>query len=220
MGRRKRWKRSSNPDCWQRNRSSQLEAKLGQSLVAQGADGAGHPSISGPIQLKHALPKHGRDGRQLLYPEAGGGGQSVELSFDSIDHELLLKAVRHHTDCPWVLLYVERWLKAPVQMEGGTVVPRDKGTPQGGVVSPILANLFLHYAFDRWMSGQYPAIPFERYADDIICHCQSLTEAQTLWDALVVRFDICGLVLHPVKTKIAHHPSVFGNRVLTAGICM
>ena len=122
--------------------------------------------------------------------------------FDSIDHELLLKAVRHHTKCPWVLLYVERWLKAPVQMEDGTIVPRGEGTPQGGVVSPILANLFLHYAFDRWMTTSYPSIPFERYADDIICHCKSLEETQVLWNALKARFQSCGLVLHPVKTKI------------------
>ena len=122
--------------------------------------------------------------------------------FDSIDHALLLKAVRHHTDCPWVLLYVERWLKAPVQMEDGTIVPRGEGTPQGGVVSPILANLFLHYAFDRWMTTSHSRIPFERYADDIICHCRSLTEAQALWDTLKARFESCGLVLHPAKTTI------------------
>ena len=82
--------------------------------------------------------------------------------FDSIDWELMLKAVRHHTDCPWVLLYIERWLKAPVQMEDGSVVPRTAGTPQGGVISPLLANLFLHYAFDMWMARTYPHVPFER----------------------------------------------------------
>ena len=102
----------------------------------------------------------------------------VQSYFDSIDWELLLKAVRHHTDCPWVLLYIERWLKAPVQMEDGSVVPRTAGTPQGGVVSPFLANLFLHYAFDIWMARSFPAIPFERYADDIICHCRSEEEAR------------------------------------------
>jgi group II intron reverse transcriptase/maturase len=97
----------------------------------------------------------------------------VKGYFDSIDWELMLKAVRRHTNCPWVLLYIERWLKAPVQMEDGSVVPRTAGTPQGGVVSPILANLFLHYAFDMWMARIFPHIPFERYADDIICHCKS-----------------------------------------------
>ena len=91
----------------------------------------------------------------------------VKAYFDSIDWERLLKAVRHHTDCRWVLLYIERWLKAPVQMEDGSVVPRTAGTPQGGVISPLLANLFLHYAFDAWMSRNYPHIPFERYADEL-----------------------------------------------------
>jgi Retron-type reverse transcriptase len=107
----------------------------------------------------------------------------VKGYFDSIDWELLLKAVRRHTDCPWVLLYIERWLKAPVQMEDGSVVPRTTGTPQGGVISPLLANLFLHYAFDMWMARTYPHIPFERYADDIICHCKSAEEAQGSYGA-------------------------------------
>ena len=124
--------------------------------------------------------------------------------FDSIDWELMLKAVRQHTDCPWVLLYVERWLKAPVQMEDGSVVPRQAGTPQGGVISPLLANLFLHYAFDMWMAREYPHIPFERYADDIICHCRSAEEARALWSAIADRFAACKLVLHPEKTKIVY----------------
>ena len=128
----------------------------------------------------------------------------VKGYFDSIDWELLLKAVRHHTDCPWVLLYIERWLKAPVQMEDGSVVPRTAGTPQGGVISPLLANLFLHYAFDMWMARTYPHIPFERYADDVICHCKSAEEARALWSALADRFAACKLVLHPQKTKIVY----------------
>jgi len=128
----------------------------------------------------------------------------VKAYFDSIDWELMLKAVRHHTNCPWVLLYIERWLKAPMQMEDGSVVPRTAGTPQGGVVSPSLANLFLHYAFDMWMKRTYPHIPFERYADDVICHCKSAEEAQVLWSALADRFAACKLVLHPEKTKIVY----------------
>jgi RNA-directed DNA polymerase len=128
----------------------------------------------------------------------------VRSYFDSIDWELLLKAVRHLTDCPWVLLYIERWLKAPVQMEDGSVVPRTAGTPQGGVISPLLANLFLHYAFDMWMARTYPHIPFERYADDAICHCRSAEEAQALWKALADRFAVCKLVMHPEKTKIVY----------------
>src|SRR5262245_54141447 len=128
--------------------------------------------------------------------------------FDSIDWELLLKAVRHHTDCPWVLLYIERWLKAPMQMEDGSVVPRRSGTPQGGVVSPTLANLFLHYAFDMWMVRTFPHIPFERYADDAICHCKSAEEARALWRAIADRFAACKLVLHPQKTKCISRNSI------------
>jgi len=124
--------------------------------------------------------------------------------FDSIDWDRLLKAVRKHTDCPWVLLYIERWLKAPVQMEDGSVVPRTAGTPQGGVISRCLANLFLHYAFDKWMSREFPEIPFERYADDLICHGRSEEKARALWGALEVRFGACGLELHPRKTKLVY----------------
>jgi len=128
----------------------------------------------------------------------------VKGYFDSIDWELLLKAVRKHTDCSWVLLYIERWLKASVQMEDGSVVTRISGTPQGGVISPILANLFLHYAFDMWMQRNDSSIPFERYADDIICHGRSEAEVRALWEALKARFTTCGLVLHPQKTKIVY----------------
>jgi group II intron reverse transcriptase/maturase len=128
----------------------------------------------------------------------------VKAYFDSIDWELMLRAVRRHTNQPWVLLYIERWLKAPVQLEDGSVVPRMSGTPQGGVVSPILSNLFLHYAFDMWMARTFPHIPFERYADDAICHCKSADEAQALWSALADRFAACKLVLHPEKTKIVY----------------
>jgi group II intron reverse transcriptase/maturase len=124
--------------------------------------------------------------------------------FDSLDWELTLKAVRHHTDCPWVLLYIERWLKAPVQMEDGSIVVRTAGTPQGGVISPLLANLFLHYAFDMWMAREFPAIPFERYADDCVCHCHSEAEARVLQDALAARLAECGLMLHPEKTRIVY----------------
>ena len=124
--------------------------------------------------------------------------------FDNIDWELMLKAVRRHTDCPWVLLYIERWLKAPVQMEDGSIVERTMGTPQGGVISPLLANLFLHYAFDMWMAREFPYIPFERYADDAICHCRSEAQARALWHVLEQRLADCKLMLHPEKTKIVY----------------
>lgn len=128
----------------------------------------------------------------------------IKSFFDEIDWELLMRAVRKHTDCKWVLLYLERWLKAPVRMPDGTLVNREKGTPQGGVISPILANLFLHYAFDVWMTKNNPDIPFERYADDVICHCSSETQARLLRQALEARLAACKLELHPLKTKVAY----------------
>ena len=128
----------------------------------------------------------------------------IKSFFDSLDWELLLKAVRKHADWPWVLLYVERWLKAPGQREDGSIEPRGAGSPQGGVISPILANLFLHYAFDLWMAREYPTVPFERYADDVICHCRTQKEAEALRAALRDRMVACQLVLHPQKTKIVY----------------
>jgi RNA-directed DNA polymerase len=124
--------------------------------------------------------------------------------FDTIDHGLLMRAVRRHVQCGWALLYIERWLKAPVEMPDGTLQDRTQGTPQGGVVSPILANLFLHYAFDTWMRRAFPHIPFERYADDAICHCRTRQEAEQLKTALEQRFADCHLLLHPEKTKIVY----------------
>ena len=104
----------------------------------------------------------------------------IKAFFDSIDRNLLMRAVRKHTSCPWVLLYIERWLEAPTRMADGSLVGRERGTPQGSVVSPLLANLFLHYAFDVWMSRNYPDIPFERFPDDGICHCRSEQQARGL----------------------------------------
>lgn len=124
--------------------------------------------------------------------------------FDNIDHELLMKAVRKHTSCKWIILYIERWLKAPIQFEDGSIVQRDKGTPQGGVISPLLANLYLHYAFDRWMKEQFPNVPFERYADDIVIHARSEAQANMLKDQLAARLKQCKLELHPQKTKIVY----------------
>jgi RNA-directed DNA polymerase len=124
--------------------------------------------------------------------------------FDNIDHDLLMKAVRRHTDSPWVILYIERWLKAPFQMPDGTVKERTRGTPQGGVVSPVLANLFLHYGFDLWMARNHPDKPFARYADDAVAHCRSMEEAMRLRDSLKERLSECGLELHPSKTRVVY----------------
>jgi RNA-directed DNA polymerase len=124
--------------------------------------------------------------------------------FDNLDHALVMRAVRKYTDCRWVLLYVERWLTAPAQLDDGSLVARAQGTPQGGVVSPLLANIFLHLAFDHWMRLTYPAIPFERYADDVIVHCQSEQQAQAVKRAIEARLAQCKLELHPDKTKIVY----------------
>jgi len=124
--------------------------------------------------------------------------------FDNIDHALLLKAVRKHVTCPWAVLYIERWLTAPMVMEDGTQVERTCGTPQGGVVSPLLANLFLHYAFDLWMARTHPELPWCRYADDGLVHCRTEQEAQTLMVELQARLAGCHLEMHPTKTKIVY----------------
>jgi RNA-directed DNA polymerase len=128
----------------------------------------------------------------------------VRAFFDSVPHELLLRAVAHHTDERWVLLYVERWLKAPVQMPDGTLLAREKGTPQGSPISPLLANLFMHYAFDTWMDREHPGSPFERYADDIVAHCDTEQQAQDLRAAIAERLGALGLELHPDKTRIVY----------------
>ena len=126
----------------------------------------------------------------------------VKGLFDAIDHALLLRAVYKHTDCRWVRLYIERWLKAPFQQADGGLVERDSGTPQGGVVSPVLSNLFLHYVFDQWMERNFPHNPFARYADDGVVHCRSEAQARALKARLERRFRECKLELHPEKTQI------------------
>ena len=128
----------------------------------------------------------------------------VRAFFDSVPHDLLLKAVAHHADERWLLLYIERWLKAPMQMPDGTVVAREKGTPQGSPISPVLANLFMHYAFDRFMDREFPDCGFERYADDIVAHCDTEEQARTLRAAIAERLGALGLELHPEKTKIVY----------------
>jgi len=124
--------------------------------------------------------------------------------FDNIDHELLLRAVQKHVTCTWALLYIERWLTAPMERTDGTRVERQCGTPQGGVVSPILSNLFMHYAFDFWMARTHPDIPWCRYADDGLAHCRTENEALALKAELQARLTECSLELHPTKTNIVY----------------
>ena len=128
----------------------------------------------------------------------------IRAFFDTVPWDLVLKAVAHHTDHEWVLLYVERWLKAPLQHQNGALVDRDRGTPQGSAISPLLANLFMHYAFDAWMVREFPDIGFERYCDDAVVHCRSERQARQVRDAIAARMAQVGLELHPDKTRIVY----------------
>ncbi len=126
--------------------------------------------------------------------------------FDNVRHDLIVKAVEANTDLNWVVLYVKRWLKAPVQHEDGTLEQRDRGTPQGSAISPLLANLFLHYAFDRWMAQEFPGVPFERYCDDIVVHCVSEKQTRYVGKRIAARLGEVDLRLHPEKTKVVYCP--------------
>lgn len=128
----------------------------------------------------------------------------IKAAFDQIDHGLLMKAVCTHISEDWILLYIERWLTAPFETTDGTRLPRDRGTPQGGVVSPILMNLFMHYAFDSWMQRTSPLCPFARYADDAVVHCRSRKQAEYVMQSIASRLAECGLTMHPEKSKIVY----------------
>jgi RNA-directed DNA polymerase len=123
---------------------------------------------------------------------------------DTVPWDLVVKAVEAVTDCRWGLLYIKRWLAAPLQRPDGTLVERDKGTPQGSAISPILANLFMHYAFDSWMARNYPRCPFERYADDAVVHCKTRRQAELVRGRIAARLEEVGLRLHPDKTRIVY----------------
>lgn len=127
----------------------------------------------------------------------------IKQYFDSIDHTLLMKAIDQHTDQKWVKMYVKRWLTAPIE-ERGKLYERNVGTPQGGVISPLLSNLFLHYVFDKWMNKHYPYVPFERYADDIIIHCVTKEQAESILQSVTERMEACKLKVNQAKTKIVH----------------
>jgi RNA-directed DNA polymerase len=129
----------------------------------------------------------------------------IEGFFDNLDHDLILKAVAHHTEDKWILMYVQRWLCAPLAQPDGTLASRGRGSPQGASISPLLANLFMHYAFDAWMAREFPQVPFERFVDDVIVHCVSEQQARRLREAIAQRLGECGgLRLHPTKTRIVY----------------
>jgi len=128
----------------------------------------------------------------------------IKKAFDNIDHELMLKAVKHHVTEKWAILYIKRWLKAPVKLVSGSIEDRNLGTPQGGVISPLLFNLYLHYAFDVWMKKHFPSIPFVRYADDGLIHCKTEAEALEIRRQVEYRLQECKLEIHPEKTKVIY----------------
>lgn len=128
----------------------------------------------------------------------------IKAAFDHIDHELLMKAVRTHIKEDWILLYLERWLVAPFEAADGVRIQRERGTPQGGVISPMLMNLFMHYTFDAWMQRNSPNCPFARYADDAVVHCRSERQAEHVMRSIASRLAVCGLTMHPEKSKIVY----------------
>jgi group II intron reverse transcriptase/maturase len=142
--------------------------------------------------------------RQRCFQRAWVVDLDVKAFFDSVPWDLMLKAVARHTDQKWVLLYVERWLKAPMLIPDGTLAQRVKGTPQGGPISPMIANIFLHYGFDMWMVREYPTVWFERFADDVVVHCATERQARQVQDAVGRRLAEVGLLMHPDKTRIVY----------------
>ena len=183
--------------------SDRIAQQVVKSRLEPQVDSLFHPDSYGYRPGKSALDAVGQ-ARQRCWRYDWILDLDIKGFFDNIPQDLLIRAVKKHAKEQWMVLYIERWLKAPVQEEDGQLVPREKGTPQGGVISPLLANLFLHYAFDRWMAKQYRQLPFERFADDAIVHCRTEVEAQDVRAAIAARLRECGLELHPEKTKIVY----------------
>ena len=183
--------------------SDRIAQMVVKSRLEPAVDPLFHPDSYGYRPRKSALDAVGQ-ARQRCWRYDWVVDLDIKGFFDNIDYELLMRAVRKHAKDKWVVLYIERWLKAPVQEADGLLVPREQGTPQGGVISPLLANLFLHYAIDVWMSRNYPHVPFERYADDAIVHCRTEREAQEVRAAIAGRLQNCRLELHPEKTKVVY----------------
>jgi RNA-directed DNA polymerase len=168
-----------------------------------------HPDSYGYRPARSALDAVGRC-RERCWRYDWVIDLDIQKFFDSVPWHLIVKAVEAHTDVPWVVLYVKRWLAAPVRLPDGMLAERDRGTPQGSAISPVLANLFMHYAFDAWMAREFPTVPFERYADDAVVHCKSERQARYVRQAIADRMAEVGLRLHPDKTKIVYCKD--GNR--------
>ena len=161
------------------------------------------PASYGYRPKKSALDAVGQ-ARQMCWDYDWVCDLDIKGFFDNLDHDLMMRAVKKHAKGRWIELYIERWLKAPAQDEAGHLLQRERGTPQGGVISPLLANLFLHYAFDLWMRRTWFHLPFERYADDIIVHCRTEREANLVRAKIAARLKQCRLELHPEKTKVVY----------------
>ena len=168
-----------------------------------------HPDSYGYRPVRSALDAVGRC-RERCWRYDWVIDLDIQKFFDSVPWHLIVRAVEAHTDVPWVVLYVKRWLAAPVRLPDGTLAERDRGTPQGSAISPVLANLFMHHAFDAWMAREFPTVPFERYADDAVVHCKSERQAHHMRQAIADRMAEVGLRLHPDKTKIVYCKD--GNR--------
>lgn len=182
--------------------------RIAQTVAAMylepGAEKVFHPDSYGYRPGRSALDAVGTC-RQRCWNTDWVIDLDIQGFFDNLDHELVLKAVAHHTELPWVLLYVRRWLSAPVQRPEGALVRRDRGSPQGSAISPLLANLFMHYAFDAFMAREFPAVRFERYCDDVVVHCRTEAAATMVLETIRQRlFECGGLVLHPDKTRIVY----------------
>ena len=162
-----------------------------------------HPDSYGYRPGRSALDAVGQC-RRRCWNRAWVVDLDIARFFDEVDHQLLLKAVAGHAPEPWVLLYISRWLKAPIQHGDGTIAQRSRGTPQGSAVSPVLANLFLHYAFDMWMARRFPTVQFERYVDDVVVHCVTERQAREVREAVEGRLARVGLRIHPDKTRIVY----------------
>lgn len=162
-----------------------------------------HPDSYGYRPGRSALDAVGQC-RRRCWNRAWVVDLDIARFFDEVDHQLLLKAVAGHAPEPWVLLYISRWLKAPIQHGDGTIAQRSRGTPQGSAVSPVLANLFLHYAFDMWMARRFPTVQFERYVDDVVVHCVTERQAREVREAVEGRLARVGLRMHPDKTRIVY----------------
>jgi len=181
-------------------RIAQLVVKL---VLEPQVEPSFHPDSYGYRPGKSALDAVGVT-RQRCWRQDWVIDLAIKGFFDHLSWDLVRRAVRHHTDIPWVLLYLERWLQAPVQREDGSLEERTKGAPQGAVISPLLANLFMHDAFDAWLRRNFPHMQFARSADDAVIHPRSLAEAERVLEAVRLRVLGCGLELHPEKTKIVY----------------